>query len=116
MLAHGYKNITSTGVLYTFYVLSAMFLGPVVQGLLGLKRSLVYGLAQYCVYLLVYLVAELIGPSRPHTSNAVVLVGSAIGGLGSGYLWPAQGAFFAAASRSYAQCSGKSQVLKYLST
>merc|ERR1712072_867860 len=41
------------------------------------------------------------------SSNAVVLVGAAIGGLGSGYLWPAQGAFFAAAAKSYERCTGK---------
>ena len=76
-------GVYSVGVLYAFYVMSAMCLGPLMQALFGLKKCLVLGLVQYCVYLLVYLVAELIGPG--HTAaNAVVLVGSAIGGIGRG--------------------------------
>lgn len=98
-------GVDSVGVLYVSYAFSAMFLGPLMQALLGVKGCLVVGMSQYCCYLLVYLIAEQIGPGR--LADNIVLVGSAIGGIGSGYLWPAQGAFFAAAASKYAHLTGQ---------
>lgn len=113
-------GLKGTGVLYGAYCFSALFLAPLILAVFGNKKCLVGGLTQYCVYLMAYLVAELIGTGKtcsptdttcvpvdtPSASIAVVLVGSFIGGLGSGYLWPAQGAYFAASSKKYAELAG----------
>lgn len=121
---------TGTGVLYSAYCLSALFLAPMVTGLFGMKRILVIGLVQYCVYLLAYVLADFVfGVGKtcpdvvtnstigsdcvpittPTASLVSVILGAFIGGLGSGYLWPAQGAYFAASATKYAELTGESK-------
>jgi hypothetical protein len=96
----------SNATLYGTYCISGLFIGNIVVSVLGLKLSLVCGVAQYCVYLLMYLSAFFIGKDSP-IANGFVLTGAAIGGLGSGYLWTAQGAYFQQCAKRYAHFSGK---------
>jgi hypothetical protein len=55
-----------------------------------------------------YLSAFFIGKGNP-VANGFVLTGAAIGGIGSGYLWTAQGAYFQQCARRYALFSGREE-------
>ncbi|KAH8065090.1 hypothetical protein JL722_1993 [Aureococcus anophagefferens] len=89
---------TSLGVLYFVYTFTAAFASHSVVALLGAKRTLVLGLAVYCCYVASYLVAYFVeAAARP-----AVLVGAALGGAAAGFLWPAQGAYYAKCAERYA--------------
>ena len=97
----------SNGALFGAYCLSALFFGNMIVAVLGVKWSLVVGLFQYCLYLLMYLLATFIHDHQ--IGNMLVITGAAVGGIASGYLWTAQGAYFMQCSVQYAAYSGKSQ-------
>jgi MFS family permease len=100
----GYVGHNSNGILTAAYSLSALFLGNVVMLFFGLKGAMVAGLAQYCVYLLAFLLARFI----PGVADEfLVYPGAAIGGIASGYVWPAQGAYFSASCSMYAVATGR---------
>ena len=89
---------TSLGVLYFVYTFTAAFASHSVVALFGAKRTLVLGLAVYCCYVASYLVAYFVeAAARP-----AVLVGAALGGAAAGFLWPAQGAYYAKCAERYA--------------
>jgi hypothetical protein len=98
----------STGILFGAYCISALFFGNIIVSTLGLKMSLVCGLGQYCVYLSMYLAAFFIGKTHP-LAKGLILCGAGVGGIASGYLWTAQGAYFTACAKRYALLTGKSQ-------
>jgi len=93
----------SSGVLYIFYVLSALTLaGPAVNRL-GSRNALAASLGLYCAY-----VAEFAASSTVSAGNeaALLLLGSALGGLAAGTLWVAEGAYYGAAAEQYRSAAG----------
>lgn len=113
-------GLTGTGVLFGAYCISALLFAPLILAVFGQKKCLVAGLCQYCIYLLVYLLAELFGTGKtcpaipgdcvpvatPIASVVLVVCGCFVGGFGSGYLWPAQGAYFTGSAKEYARLAG----------
>jgi hypothetical protein len=95
------------GILTAAYALSALFVGNVVILFLGVKGTLVAGLAQYGVYLVTILIARYMPGVH---SGYFVYPGAAIGGIASGYVWPAQGAYFSASCSLYAASTGRPEV------
>jgi len=71
---------------------------------LSAKTSLVGSLALYAVYVGSYLVASLV----PSLAWPLVLFGAAVGGVGAGVLWTAQGTYFKLNARLYAEALGES--------
>jgi hypothetical protein len=95
----------STGVLFGAYCISALFFGNIIVGLLGLKMSLICGVMQYVIYLSMYLLAYFLEDHKS-LANSLVLMGAGIGGVASGYLWTAQGAYFQQCAKKYAKLTG----------
>ena len=68
----------------------------------GPRNGLLYGLIIYCVYVACFLVAAVIPDSHDAWKWPVALLGAAIGGVGGGFLWTAQGAYFGKTAEAYA--------------
>ncbi|KAJ1638811.1 hypothetical protein T492DRAFT_941070 [Pavlovales sp. CCMP2436] len=88
----------SAGVLYLCYTLTALLFAPGIVTRLGAKGSLNWGLVLYCAYVGSYALAVIV----PALRWPAVIVGAALGGLAAGWLWTAQGGYFAAAAELYA--------------
>ncbi|GMH75989.1 hypothetical protein TrVE_jg12144 [Triparma verrucosa] len=87
------------GTLYTFYTLSAVFGATYVVDRLGSRNGILAGVSIYCVYVCCFLVASLVSDANKWP---VALIGAAIGGVGGGFLWTAQGAYFGKTAAAYA--------------
>ena len=94
------------GVLYYSYGATALFLAVATLRCLGALRVTFIGLMCTCAYTLAYLILIHCDSGTGSGGLAVVVVGSVVGGVGSGLLWPAQGAFFAGSVRVAAACQG----------
>ncbi|KAL7558228.1 hypothetical protein ACA910_016108 [Epithemia clementina (nom. ined.)] len=92
-----------SGILYVAYVASALFGATGVVQSLGGRNALVAGMALYCVYVAAFLVATL----NPEKEKLFAYLGAAIGGIGAGFLWTAQGAYFALAAQEHARALGQ---------
>ena len=92
---------TSLGVLYFVYTLTAAFASHSVVAVFGAKRTLFLGLAVYCCYVASYLVAYYVESAK----RGAVLLGAALGGAAAGFLWPAQGAYYAKCAELYASAA-----------
>lgn len=112
---------TATGVLYVFYTLTALLFAAGVVKQFGAKWSLTGALCVYAVYVGSFFWAvttvsygamdEVSGKPivEPTTLTWVVACGGgAMGGLGAGWLWTAQGIFFGRTAKLYARASGLS--------
>eukprot|EP00937_MAST-01D_sp_MAST-1D-sp2_P002683 g2683.t1 len=99
-----------SGTLYITYTFAALFLAPGVVGLFGPKRAMVAALYLYSVYVASFLAATIVHTrlSQPVVEWLCVIAGSIIGGCGAGWMWTAQGAYFAGAARAYASCLERS--------
>lgn len=92
-----------SGVLFVMYTVSAFLVAtPLVQRL-GSKWALTASLGLYCFYTASFLVAAL----APSVKWPVAIGGSVIGGFAAGWLWTAQGAYFARTAELYAHARGE---------
>jgi len=88
-----------SGCLYVSYTLSAVFGATLIVKRLGARDGIFTGLVIYCVYVACFLVASLV----PDTAKwPVAITGALIGGVGGGFLWTAQGAYFGKTAEAYA--------------
>jgi MFS family permease len=91
------------GVLYLTYTGSAIFGATYFVKKLGARDALVTGMTLYCAYVAAFWMAvtwtEIEGPAA--------LTGAAIGGVGAGFLWTAQGAYFSRAAEEHANQLGQ---------
>jgi hypothetical protein len=83
-----------SGILYITYTTSALIGATYIVKELGGRNALSLGMGLYCAYVGCFVVA-LIWPESKHT---IPYVGGAIGGVGAGFLWTAQGSYFAKCS------------------
>ena len=72
---------------------------------LGPKNALVCGMALYCAYVAAFGVATIADESW---ISIIAACGAILGGTGAGFLWTAQGAYFAAAASEY-QCAFRNE-------
>jgi MFS family permease len=93
----------SNGLVFLGYMLSALFLAKVVIAWGGSKTGLLVGLCGYTCYLVMYFVCALLGPEQ---AGWLVLVGSCIGGVGSGVVWVSQGTYMTESAALYAVAAG----------
>jgi hypothetical protein len=80
-----------TAVLYINYTLTALTFASFLVQKLGPKWGVFSGVALYCFYVASFLAADEV----PEYAWEFSITGSVIGGFGAGYLWSAQGVFFA---------------------
>jgi len=96
----------SSGTLYVLYTLTALTFSAALVQKMGGKWSLFLGLMLYCFYVGSFAFARtwptLIGGSQ----YPATIIGSTLGGLAAGWIWTAQGAFFARSSMWYAKAKG----------
>jgi hypothetical protein len=96
-----------SGVLYVCYCSAALFLSSGVVAAWGAKRAMVVSLSLYSLYVSSYLGGfELMSSGRSDWAWVTVVSGSVVGGLGAGWMWTAQGAYFTGAARAYATGGG----------
>ncbi len=102
-----------SGTLYITYTLSAVFGAAHIVKILGPRNGLFAGLVIYCVYVSCFLVAALVEDTLKWP---VAIAGAFIGGIGGGFLWTAQGAYFVKVSEAYARSAGieKTAATSYL--
>mmetsp|Transcript_20713 Transcript_20713/g.26735 ORF Transcript_20713/g.26735 Transcript_20713/m.26735 type:complete len:489 (-) Transcript_20713:26-1492(-) len=91
-----------TAILYITYTGSAIFGATGVVKYLGGRDALVAGMALYCVYVAAFLAATLL----PDQQRLLAYSGAGVGGIGAGFLWTAQGAYFTMAAEKHANASG----------
>jgi len=96
----------SSAILYGTYTISALFAAVPLVLTLGAKRSLSAGLWLYCLYIIPFAIILLFPQISKSVTTALVIVGSATGGFAAGWLWTAQGKYFAAASAEYSRFTG----------
>merc|ERR550532_3190608 len=83
---------TSSAMLYAMYTISALLFAVPTVLIKGPKFVLCAGTFLYCIYVIPFAILTVGGKHISETGQVVlVVVGSAIGGLGAGWLWTAQG-------------------------
>ena len=96
----------SLGILYLFYTLTALLASTAIVEKLGHK----WGLAMGCFVYTAYVAGNLLGVLTHDAARWVVIImASILGGIAAGFLWTAQGGYFAAASKLYAKEKGIAQ-------
>ncbi len=92
-----------SGILYLSYTLSAVLLGAtLLSKWLGSRNAMISGMTLYCIYVGCFCVAT----AFPNVATSVAWTGAAIGGIGAGFLWTAQGVYFAQCAEEYSMQSG----------
>ena len=94
---------TSTGILYLFYTLTALFASTAIVGKLGHKWSLFLGCATYSLYVLGMFLGVL---AHDKLQWVCVLTAGGFGGIAAGFLWTAQGGYFSNAAKQHARFEG----------
>lgn len=87
-----------SGTLYLTYTASAVLGATYITKRLGGRNAIISGMMLYCIYVACFLVAT----SWPAQERLAALTGAAIGGVGGGFLWTAQGAYFTQVAGIYA--------------
>jgi len=93
-----------TGTLYLTYTGSALFGATYVVMTLGARNAATLGMTIYCTYIGCFYLATM-ATTPPSLVIPICIVGAAIGGIGGGFVWTAQGAYFTRASEEYAASS-----------
>jgi MFS family permease len=95
-----FQAVGNIGValVYLGYVFCAMTIASRICQKMGPKSALLVGLVAGCTYPAAFFFAV----AFPDAGSALVIIGSALGGLASGEVWVAQGAYFSRAVEHYA--------------
>lgn len=97
----GSTGAIQSGILFFFYTASALLGSTYITKKVGSRQALMYGMGLYCVYVGFFWLATLA------TSEEMVKTfawgGAAVGGVGAGFLWTAQGAYYAACAEEHAR-------------
>lgn len=91
-----------SGILYICYALVSFLVAKPVVSMVGPKNGLLIGLGGYCLYVAGFLLALM-------TSNVewrwiFFIIACVCGGSSGGFLWTAQGRYFARNAKVYAEC------------
>jgi hypothetical protein len=97
----GSTGAWQSGILYITYTASALLGATYIVKRAGARNAMWFGMALYCIYVGCFWVATLF-QSLEHQRLAAY-TGAAIGGIGAGFLWTAQGAYFGQAAEEHAQ-------------
>lgn len=87
-----------SSTLYLSYTLSSLLGATLMVKTFGSRNSMFVGMSVYCVYVGCFALATLL----PSIRTVCALIGAFVGGIGGGFLWTAQGSYFARVSEEYA--------------
>eukprot|EP00808_Paulinella_micropora_P013289 g53166.t1 len=93
-------------VLYFFYVITSVFVSVCIVRQTGGRLGILWALLLSCIYPTSFLLAFAQGKD-PQKAYIEVLSGSAIGGIGTGFLWTAQGVYFARSAQLYSEATAQ---------
>ena len=91
-----------SGILYFTYTASALLGATYIVKRAGARNALLFGMVLYCAYVACFWVATL-HSADPDIERLAAYTGAAIGGVGAGFLWTAQGAYFSLAAEDHAK-------------
>lgn len=84
------------------YTASALLGATYIVKRAGARNALWLGMSLYCAYVACFYLATLL-PTGSDNQRLLAWTGAAIGGVGAGFLWTAQGAYFGQAAEEHAQ-------------
>jgi MFS family permease len=93
----GSTGAWQSGILYITYTASALLGATFIVKRFGARNSMWLGMALYCAYVACFYLATSL--SNP---KLYAWTGAAIGGVGAGFLWTAQGSYFGKAAEEHA--------------
>jgi len=96
----------ANGSLYLTYALTALIASTALIEVMGPRRSLIVATALYSVYVLSFPLAMITPNSQPAIEITIAIFGGVIGGFAAGFLWSAQGTYFATSAKHYAEEHG----------
>jgi MFS family permease len=96
-----------SGLLYLSYTGTALLGATYVVKRLGARNALAAGMGAYVFYVAAFWIATVLQDEQEMMIRIVALTGAAIGGVGAGFLWTAQGSYFACAAEEHAQLLGQ---------
>jgi len=91
-----------SGALYITYALTALMFSSALNEALGPRWSLVVAAGLYSLYVLSLPLALMLPPEARGARVALALCGGTVGGFAAGFLWAAQGTYFALSARRHA--------------
>lgn len=92
-----------SGILYLTYSASSVTGATYVAKTLGARNAMTLGMACYCGYVgCFYVATRLTSIGWKSSAGASVVAGAVLGGIGAGFLWTAQGAYFGLAGKDRA--------------
>lgn len=97
----GSTGAWQSGILYLTYTGSALTGGTWVVKTLGARNGMAAGMALYCSYVYSFWLAT--STAGHDHAKLIAWTGAAIGGIGGGLIWTAQGAYFARAAEELAR-------------
>jgi len=96
----GSTGAWQSGILYLTYTASALLGATYIVKRMGARDSLWLGMGLYCAYVACFWVATALEDDRD--KRLAAWTGAAVGGVGAGFLWTAQGAYFSQAAEEHA--------------
>ena len=101
----GSTGAWQSGILYLTYTASALLGATYIVKQAGARNALWFGMTLYCAYVACFWVATTI--MEEEGQRIAAWTGAGIGGIGAGFLWTAQGAYFAQSAQAHAQYQGQ---------
>jgi len=89
-----------SGILFLSYTSSSLLGATYMSKKLGARNALICGTCLYCAYVGCFLFATL---NNERTQAVAAVIGALVGGIGGGFIWTAQGSYFAISSEVYAE-------------
>jgi len=93
-----------SGALYITYALTALLAAPALLALFGTRLAIIVASFTYCIYI-ISLPLALLAVGSPNLLTSIAILGGAIGGIAAGFLWSAQGAYFATTAKLFSEAS-----------
>jgi MFS family permease len=97
-----------SSILYLSYTLSALIGATAIVKHTGARNSIRMGMWIYCIYIACFVVATWFQDRIAWVTTCAAILGAFIGGIGGGFLWTAQGSYFARAAEEYAMVTSTS--------
>lgn len=97
VLILGNQGSFMSAALYVTYAATALVASSAIIAALGARRALIVASFLYCVYIASLPLALL--AKTEATQATVAIFGGAVGGVAAGFLWAAQGTYFAASAK-----------------
>merc|ERR1712166_85377 len=89
-------------LLYCLYTITALCFAKIIVANTGYKNGIIAGLSVYVIYVASFIVADKV----PSAKWPAAVFGGTMGGIAAGFLWTAQGAYFARNAELYAVAVG----------